>query len=263
VAEAERAVTLAPFQALPRIQLAHARRKHGVDLPAARRAADEAVELAPHLVAGHLAVGAVAAAQGLRSDAEDAFRAALRLDPSCSAAHNELARLQLNRRYTGARGLATAASGFASALRADPTAQVSRRNLDLVLFLFVRRVSYLVFVAGWIGNGLGSGTNVPRAALWLPLAVLAVPLAFATRFVLRLPGSLRAYLLRSLQRPVPGLPVAGLVVASILLGVGAAVPVADVGRLTFTGAALIALGVRGAVWSHGRRAGFVASRQGG
>jgi tetratricopeptide (TPR) repeat protein len=263
VAEAETAVALAPFDPLPRVQLAHAERKRGGDLSAARRAADEAIALAPHLVEAHLAVGVVAAAQGYRDEAEHAFRVALRLDPSCSAAHNELARLQLRGRYSGAASLAAAATGFARAVRADPTAQVSRRNLDLVVFLFVRRISWLVFIAGWIGNGLGSGTDVPRAALWLPLALLAIPAAFAVGFVVRLPQSLRAYLLGSLRRPVPGLPVAGLVGAAVLLGVGAAVPVADVDKIAFTGALLLALGIRWALWSHGRRAGFVVARRRG
>src|SRR5207302_1034027 len=107
----------------------------------------EAVALAPHEADTHLALGGAAAAVGKRADAEAAFQRALSIDPQNTVAHNELARLQLRKSSISRPGaLGEAAASFATAVRSDPRADVSRRNFELVIRVFLSRVSYLVFL---------------------------------------------------------------------------------------------------------------------
>jgi Flp pilus assembly protein TadD len=156
-------------------------------------AAKRAVALAPHEPGAFFSLGAAAAAAGRREQARDAFEQVLMLDPQHSGAHNELARLHLNRRLpTGPKHLAAAVSGFATAVRTDPGGAVARRNLDLILRSFLSRLAYLIFVAAFAANQLHRDSNsiVVRA---LPVAFLTIPAYFAARFLRRLSPPLRLH----------------------------------------------------------------------
>ncbi|MGY1710935.1 tetratricopeptide repeat protein [Geodermatophilus sp. SYSU D00758] len=259
VAAAAAAVRADPHSALPRVRFADAARAHGVDLPAARRAAEDAVALDPQLVEAHLAVGDVAVEQRRRGDAAAAFRAALRLDPQCAAAHHALATLRVSGPHPASGALlAAAASGYATALRADPTAPQSRSSLDLVVADAVARTCVLVVLAAVWGVAFGMDPDAPRAASWVPLVLLVVPVAFVRQFVVRLTPAVRAVLVSRLRRPWPGLALAGFAVAAALLALGAAVPALD--AVAASGALLVAVAVRVGLGAHVRRAGLVASR---
>lgn len=155
--------------------------------------AEQAVALAPHEAQSHIVLGMAARASKRHEEAEAAFRAALAIDPEHSVAHNELARLHLRKtRLGGATALADAAGGFTNAVRANPRADVSRRNLDLVIRVFLGRVSYLIFLDAYLaGNGLSGSSDV--AARLVPILLLAVPARFAWRFVRRLTPELRRH----------------------------------------------------------------------
>lgn len=240
---ARAAVEAGPFLAQAHVALARAEVARARDLEAARRAADQALRLAPLMVEAHLAVGAVAFAQQRFDDAEAACREALRIDPQSSAAHNDLTRVALRRqRFAGSSRLAAAAGGFATALRADPNAQASRRNLDLVMHIFLRRLSYFVLLAAYIGSRLVTANGVSRGALWVPVVALVVPGVFAVRFVGGLTAPLRNHLKQTLRGRTYGLPAAALGVACVLLALGAAAPPTE--AVAFWTAFLLALGAR-------------------
>jgi Flp pilus assembly protein TadD, contains TPR repeats len=194
VEAAETAVRLAPYTWQTHHCLAQALISTHHRAPEAIDAARRAVALAPHEAEAHFSLGAATAADGQRERAQDAFRTALTLDPQHSAAHNELARLELNRRLpTGPKRLATAASGFATSLRADPTASTARQNLDLVLRSFLSRLAYLIFVAAYLLLRLHLDSGLLEHSL--PLLLLCIPAYVAARFVWHLPPPLRAHLL--------------------------------------------------------------------
>jgi tetratricopeptide (TPR) repeat protein len=205
---AELAVKLGPTAWEPHVQLAEA--LSGVEgrLDEAQHAADRAVELGPSEARTHLAAGAVAAAAGRKPEAADSFREALRIDPNNSRAYNALARLNLGTvrlsqpnpggvrlRPPSPGRVANAAAGIAQAVRADPREAVSRRDLDGNVPKFLGWMSYVIVVAALLTIISGSH-NVGGGARILPLAILAVPLALVVRFARRLPGSLRAHLVR-------------------------------------------------------------------
>jgi len=262
---ARAAVEAAPLVGETHIRLAGAEVAQGGDLESARCAADRALELLPHSVDAHLAAADVAFAQDRFDDAEAACLGALRIDPQSSTAHNELARVRLRSgRFVGSSRLATVADGFATALRVDPTAQVSRRNLDLVMHVFLRRLSFFVLVVAYIGFRLATSSTwesstgeAPRWALWVPAAALVLPAVFAARFVGKLTPPLRAHLVLSLRSPRHLLPVAGLALACALLVLGAvATPAAPVG---FGLSVVLAVGGLIALQVHGRKAGYIES----
>jgi tetratricopeptide (TPR) repeat protein len=166
----------------------------GKDPGDARAAAERALALAPHEAEAHLAAGSVAAAAKDRTEAEAAFRRALAIDPQNSAAHNELARLNLGKHaINNPNRLADAATGFATAVRSDPGAEVSRRNLDLVLHTFLSRISYFIFFAAYFVGYVTEHAS-PLAARFIPLAALLIPAIYAWQFVARLTVPLRRYL---------------------------------------------------------------------
>ena len=202
VGEAREAVRIAPFLWHTHVQLAYALLAAGGDRAEARGAAETARDLDPLSMETHMVVGQVAAADGRRDEAEASFRKALEIDPQNSAAHNELARLHLRRKgFVNAGGLAMAASGFASAVRSDPRGEVSRKNLDLVVQVFLSRTSYLLFLDAWlIGGNLGHSSSMAvRLGL---LALLLVPVGFAVTFLKGISRDLRRFVLRALVQPV-------------------------------------------------------------
>jgi Flp pilus assembly protein TadD len=249
---AREAVRVAPHEWRAFTNLARMLAPAAADRAQAREAAQRALELAPHEVEAHMASGAVALADGRRADAEAAFRAALAIDPQCSAAHNELARLQLPRtRFGDPGGLAQAASGFASAVRADPRAEISRRNLDLVLRAFLARVAYFVFLAAFVVAEVTSGSS-PATVRTLAAVAVVVPALFVARFLSRLPPILREHLLALVRHTWElSLAVAAQLLAVCLLALDAVI------ASTHAGLALGALGLsalgRLVLYVHGNR----------
>jgi tetratricopeptide (TPR) repeat protein len=176
-------------------------------------AADRALALAPDEPQVQLIYGTVAASRGERAVAERAYRAALQLDPQSSGAHHLLATLHLRRR-TGPVGLAEAATGFATALAADPTAQVSRRSLELTLRLFLGRAGYGLFVTAYLSL-LFAAVSAPWSRA-IPVLLVALPILFVIAFLRRLSPQLRTFL-RQLLRHGPTAAAVGLEGLCILL----------------------------------------------
>lgn len=226
LAMARAATRVAPYAWRAFVRLAHAAVRSGgrSGRNEALAAARQAVMLAPHEAEPHLALGAVARARKRYKEAESAFRTALAIDPQHSAAHNELARLHLRKsRFAGAASLAEAAGGFTNAVRANPGADVSRRNLDLVIRVFLARVAYLIFLDAYLaGHGL-SGSAAVTVRL-LPIVLLAVPARFAWRFVRRLSPDLQRHLRHLLLGRVLRIPAGLEAVAVALLLVAVVAP---------------------------------------
>jgi Flp pilus assembly protein TadD len=165
------------------------------NLPAAREAAQRAVELAPDRAETHITAGVLAARAKRRPEAEASFRQALSIDPQNSIAHSELARMRMGgRHHTNPAGLADAATGFATSIRVDPRAEHARRNLELVLRVFLAKASYFIFIDAYLIARIGSSSSQPAARL-LPILLLAIPAGYAWRFIAHLSPDLRKYLL--------------------------------------------------------------------
>ena len=98
IAHAEEAVRLDPDNPWSFMTLARARLSGKADVAGASRAATEALELAPDEPEAHLVSGIVSVAGGEMVAAATAFRKVLQLDPTNSAARDELARLRLSLR---------------------------------------------------------------------------------------------------------------------------------------------------------------------
>jgi Flp pilus assembly protein TadD len=189
---AREAVRLDPHGWRSHVQLARAltqARRHLVD---ARAAADRALELAPHEVEAHMAAGAVASVQGRGADAEASFRQALAIDPQHAGAHNDLARLKLGGTLKKPTALAQAATGFATAVQANPRGEVSRRNLELVIRSFLSRVGYLIYLDGLIVVWVTKATD-PLDERLIPVALLVVPAGYALRFMTQISPALRRH----------------------------------------------------------------------
>jgi tetratricopeptide (TPR) repeat protein len=201
IRQARESVRLAPQTWQDHLQLAQALHSAGDNGTGARSAAERARQLGPLEASTHLIVGNVAATAGRREEAEAAFRTALEIDPTNSAAHNELARLHLPRHgVANASGLGAAAAGFAAALRANPSGEISRRNLDAVLRIFIRRTAYFVLLDAVIASQVFADSSALATRL-LPVDLLGIPIAFAWRFLGHLTKDLRRYLYRELLRP--------------------------------------------------------------
>ena len=222
------------------------------DLEEARDAATTALELAPLEPETHIALGLVEAADGNRKAAQAAYLEALELDPENVSAHNALAQLHLHGPLhpVNPRGLAKAASGFASAVRVDPAgAKASRRNLDMTVRVFMARTSYLLFVTAWIVAQFDTASGA--ASRVIPLVLLLVPVLFAGFFLTHLTPDLRRFVWRAVGHPRLRLVAAAAELASMgLIVAGSAAPQAEraafgfaaagcaiVGRLTLRGAA--------------------------
>lgn len=253
---AKEAVRLAPHHWAAHVRLAYALARIKGRSKEANAAAKRGLELAPHEPDAHMAAGAVAVAARRREEAAAAFRRALEIDPQNAAAHNELARLNLRRRpllTMGSGLLADAARGFATAVRTDPRADVSRRNLDVVLRLFLGRTAYFIFLDAALAARAGANTTAAPGRI-LPILLLAIPAAFAVRFVIQLPPSVRPYLARwlgdrwiAVAAALEALATATVIV-SCLVTQTARPPLVAAG-------ALMALSTRIILWLQARRAG--------
>jgi Flp pilus assembly protein TadD len=256
-AMARNSVRLAPHSAPCHITLAQVLAKSGSDLVEARAAGDRAVSLAPLDARSHMAVGLVAARDGRTEEAATSYRRALALEPDNWVAHNELARLMPQGSRFDSGGLARAAGGYASAVRANPRAAVSRSNIDVVLHNFLRQTTRWIFliatIATWTriqsDNGLELAPWFVRLA---PALLLVLPAFFAARFAVVLAPSTRRYLMGRLRDRLLARVVVFDALASAGLVVGAASQRA--GAIAFGFAAsfglLAMLTIRGSVRLH-------------
>ncbi len=262
IAMARRSVALAPHQSTTYRALAQTLVAARRNLDEARAVAEWGLALAPTSPDAHVSVGNVAAADGRRADAEAAFQRALALDPDNTSAHNELARLHLGRRRFGSPGhLALAAGGFATAVRADPRAQTSRRNLDLVVHLFLARTAYLIFVVAFIASKLtdsSTSTSTSPVVRAVPALLLIVPAWYAVRFLSRLTPPLRRMVGDAVRRPGILIAIVCDLLAVLALVVGAVSRSAD--AVVFPSAAALGLIARLTLWSTRQRQ--VAARDG-
>jgi tetratricopeptide (TPR) repeat protein len=216
---AKRARDLAPHVWQTHLQVSRAARALD-DKDAAWQAALEAVRLGPNAAEAHVNVGACALKSGDRVQAERAFLEALRIDPNNASARNELARLQLTNKQLGA-----AATGFFEAARMDPREEAARFNLDLTLRLFLARITYVVFVGGWVGlqvgRGVGSGELNPSGArVGALIALIGAPTLGYYRYrttVVGMSPQVRRYLVDRLRSVRLGVCIAPLAISLVLL----------------------------------------------
>ncbi len=237
------AIALDPHQPENYRVLANALVGAGGSLDEARAVAEHGRALAPVAAESYLAVGRVAAADGRAKDAELAFRQALSIEPDNSAVHNELGRLRLKSRTPS--GLAAAAGGFATAVRTDPKAGHGRRNLDLVMHVFLARTAYLIFIAAYIASRMADADTTSGARI-IPALLLLAPAAYAARFMSRLDPPVRRYVRTFLRRPYIAVAVTCDVLAAAALIAGGVTTQVDTGA--FWAAAALAVIARISLW---------------
>jgi tetratricopeptide (TPR) repeat protein len=217
VIEAQEAVRLAPDQYATHVRLGEALLIDG-KLDTALEHSERALALAPGNADAHNLAGRVAHARGRNKEATQAYLRALEIQPDHVPSHNNLARLKLQGGRFRGGAMADAASGFATALRADPHNDPVRRNLELAFTAFLRQTAYLVFLGAWIGvltDPTSASGHTSGVVHILPLVVLALPALYAARFLGRLTPPLRRFLLDAITHRV------WLLVPSILVLVAA------------------------------------------
>lgn len=167
------AVRLGPFDPWAHTQLARANAACH-DRTGAVAAAERALQLAPDLADSHVAMADALYPEGIRPPKDDLRTAeahllrALQIEPGNAAALNDVARVQL------ALGRQVSAAGhLASAVRADPMAQVVQHNMDVVLLGLVARAHGVFFVMWFVSRritGVDGGVS-QRWVLWLLAAL--------------------------------------------------------------------------------------------
>ena len=189
IAAARDAVAAGPHNWQAHRRLALALGDANQNLDDALAAGQRAVALAPNEPEAHFALGLVQDARGKRTGADECFRYALALDPQHGPSQAALARRHLlESRFGRAGRLGDAAAGFRDVVQSDPRADYAAVNLEVVLRVFIARLSYLVFVIVWIASRATAGSLGARI---VPLVLLAFPAAFAARFLSRLAPDLR------------------------------------------------------------------------
>jgi hypothetical protein len=202
-----------------------------------------AVALAPDCADHHVTLGVALAARGRRGEAREALLTALRLDPQDSDARRQLAVLDVEGRNPLAAGrLADAATGFADALRTDPREQASRLGLDLTLRTFLIRTAWLLLLLCVFAARLASNGE-PGWARVLAVLGVALPVAYAWRFVDGLDRGLRQYLVSLLTTGRRRPAAIGAGVSTVLMVSAVAAPTSWVSGLLVS-AAVAALLVR-------------------
>jgi Flp pilus assembly protein TadD len=229
VSAARAAVAVAPHNWQTHSRLAIALGVAKKDLSEALASAERGVELAPGQPAAHYALGVVNDRLRRHAEAERCFRQALELDPQHAPSHNALAARQLaTSRFGRAGNLAGAAAGFRDAVQANPREVASARNLELVLRVFLSRLSYLVFLIVYLASRDTGSTLDDRIG---PLVLLVIPAVFATRFLVRLAPDLRRQVFYIAFHGPLAAPMIAQVCAVALLFVGAAAPGGDRGGI--------------------------------
>ncbi len=220
-------------------------------------AAMAAVRRAPAEAAVHRAVGEVAQALGWSDKARTAYEAALLLDPTDATTLNNLARLQL---VQGDE--ASAATGFMSAMSADPDSDAAADQLTAMAFRLVRRAQSVAlmsaFIIGWsfyaeVPLDLGAW---PSAFRWvLGVAVGATMVGLPLSVWRSVPDDVREAWRRSMQvEPALRKGAALAVIASVCVLLAALLPVLP---------ALVMLGTGALVGGGAMLAGFAdGSRRG-
>jgi tetratricopeptide (TPR) repeat protein len=221
VAAAREAVRVAPYLWQCHVRLCEAIVLGRGDLDEAQAAAERSLELAPHESDPYYELGLVAAKRGKHDEAERYFRQALAIDPDDAAAHNALARLRFAKSRFNPGGLAGAAAGFRDAVQSNPRAGTSARNLELVLRVFLARLSYLIFIVVWLASRFTGGTVADRVG---PLLLFLVPAGFAVRFLMELAPDLRRQVRYMAFHGPLAAPMFAQACAVLLLCVGAAAP---------------------------------------
>jgi tetratricopeptide (TPR) repeat protein len=158
----------------------------------AYRAARRAAGLAPHSSDAHFALGFASDACGRHEEVAEHYREALRLDPEHVNALNNLTNLQPRTR------LGSRAAGYARALRADPSAEVPRENLELMAGQFLLHLTGLaglalvacavVGVSEDLRHGLSPGRLLVGALLVLAVA------GYTAKVMRAVPGGALRYL---------------------------------------------------------------------
>lgn len=170
-------------------------------LPAAHRAAERAVQLAPNEPDAHFARGRVAHEQHEFEHARAAYAKALALDPEHSGARHNLTLLDGSLRYR------RAARGYVATLRSDPGMEIAKDNLDAVASVVVMLV-LAVQVAGLVVTllllqaqpGAIQDARPTAATAVVALTALAVGAGIAWHFLSDLPRGVRAFLRGRLRR---------------------------------------------------------------
>ncbi len=256
---ARQALTLAPQDWRTHVHLSTALSTHWPASPSAREAALTAVTLAPGEPRTHFTVGRAALRAGDRQTAEDAFRRALALDPQFTPAREQLAMLPVfSPSPVVAPGkLAGSARGLAEVLRTNPRAEDARENLGTAFRgAALRAVLLLMWLMVGVRQILQRGASpVQRLAI---LALLAVPVFWAGRYLRALTPALRRHLARRVLTTALGIPVAlGLVTVVLIVVAVFSPPAVRTGILTvvplapFTGWLMIRFGAgagAGAGW---------------
>jgi len=121
----------------------------------AHDAARRSLELAPHSAAAHNLVGICLSNLGDEPGAQQAFRRALALDPHHALAQNNLAASEIDSgRLRRAAGMLRSAVGNA------PQEKLLHQNLDTVLLLLGRRITWSLFAAALV-LGILLATEAP------------------------------------------------------------------------------------------------------
>ena len=175
------------------------------------RAAQLAAELAPHSSDVHFALGFTSDATGRHVEVAEHYREALRLDPEHVNALNNLTNLERGTR------LGSKAAGYARALRADPSAEVPRENLELMAGHFLLHLTGIAAVALVACAAMGASEDLRHGfslARLLVGALLAVAVAgYATKVVRAVPAGALRYLRSQVVRD-------GALLATLLLALG-------------------------------------------
>jgi tetratricopeptide (TPR) repeat protein len=190
----------------------------------AEAAVSRALELGPNESRAWVTAGGVATSKGDRGLGAQRYRRALELDPQDADAHAGLATTQLGRsKYAHPSGLAAAASGFATAVRTDPSEHSNRTAIDVVLRVFLARAALFIYVACYLTFRWSSHSSSDVARL-APVVVLAGPLIFGWAFVTKLDRDVRRHLLRTLRHRLIAIAAVVDLSAVVAIVVGAFLP---------------------------------------
>jgi Flp pilus assembly protein TadD len=172
------AIALAPYNSEPyRIAAALDLQGHRTS-PRTEQLARQAVSLAPHDAIAHRVLGSILIELRRYDEATVELGRAAALNPGDSAVTSELARIDIAKGRS-----ASAAVGFAAAVRADPTDEIARHNLRAAAwnaFRIAHLILWLSFlVLGRFTVFADSGSTDQLAHVVGPIAVLATLGAWA------------------------------------------------------------------------------------